>query len=157
MNDASRIPVPPERMRITLGPATWLGRFWVATRGALVTEIQFGVSPPDPQADGAPVEVHSDPPLEPVPEGDDPLGQEVARQIVDFLHADRRSFHLPLDWTVLPPAHADILRTLYECIRWGDIVNYGELAAMAGYPGAARAAGTACTITRSPSSCPPTA
>lgn len=115
-------------LRITSGAATWLGRFWVATQNGLVTEIQFGI--PEPP--------HHD--------GDDPVGRKVARQIVEFLQEDRQAFDVPLDWTVLPPAHRDILRTLCECIHWGDTVTYGELAAMAGYPGAARAAGTACRL-----------
>ena len=29
-------------------------------------------------------------------------------------------------------------------VRWGEVVSYGELALLAGYPGAARAAGTFC-------------
>jgi methylated-DNA-[protein]-cysteine S-methyltransferase len=29
-------------------------------------------------------------------------------------------------------------------VGWGDVVSYGELALLAGYPGAARAAGTFC-------------
>ncbi len=116
--------------RVTSGGASWLGHFWVATRNGLVTEIQFGI--PEPLH-------HGD-------DGGDPLGRDVARQVREFLQADRQSFDVPLDWTVLPPAHRDILRTLYECIHWGDTVAYGELAAMAGYPGAARAAGTACRM-----------
>jgi methylated-DNA-[protein]-cysteine S-methyltransferase len=75
---------------------------------------------------------------------DDALGHEVATQIVEFLCGDRTRFDVPIDWSMMPPAHAAILRTLYEQVGWGDTVSYGELAAMAGYPGAARAAGTAC-------------
>lgn len=114
-------------LHVTSGPATWLGRFWVATRNGLVTEIRFGIPEPHHQRD-------------------DPTGRKVAQQIVDFLEADRRRFDVPLDWSVLPPAHSAILRTLYETIHWGDTVAYGELAAMAGYPRAARAAGTACRL-----------
>jgi methylated-DNA-[protein]-cysteine S-methyltransferase len=75
---------------------------------------------------------------------DDPLGRRVASEIHEFLEGDRRRFDVPIDWTVMPPAYSAILRALYENVSWGDFVTYGELAAMAGYPGAARAAGTAC-------------
>lgn len=110
---------------VTQGPETWLGPFWVATRNGLVTEIRFSEKPPQ----------HAE---------DDRLGREVASQITQFLCNDRRAFDVPIDWTVMPRAHASILETLYEKVGWGDFVSYGELAAMAGYPGAARAAGTAC-------------
>lgn len=114
---------------ITIGPDTWLGPFWVATREGLVIEVGFaGVPPP---------QYHTH---------DDMFGAEVASQIHEFLEQDRRRFTVSLDWTVLPPAHAAILRTLYESVPWGDFVTYGELAAMAGFPGAARAAGTACRV-----------
>lgn len=112
-------------MRITQGPRTWLGEFCVGTRYDAVVEINFGGSA-----------------LHPI--DDDSLGREVAAQIHEFLEGDRRAFDMPMDWSVMPPAHAAILRTLYECVHWGDYVAYGELAAMAGLPGAARAAGTAC-------------
>lgn len=33
-------------------------------------------------------------------------------------------------------------------VAWGEVVSYGELAALAGYPGAARAVGTFCARNR---------
>ena len=113
-----------------VGPATRLGPFWAAARGGRIVEIQFGPVPPDLVRF----------------QQDDPTLRAVADQIVEFLHGDRRAFDAPLDWSVLPPAHSDILRTLFDSVPWGDTVTYGELAAMAGYPGAARAAGTACRM-----------
>lgn len=113
-------------MNVTTGPLTWLGRFWVATSGEAVVEVSFGRCLIE---DGGPP---------------DPLGREAARQLREFLEADRRAFDLPLDWSVMPRVHAEILRCLYEQIPWGQVIAYGELAALAGYPGAARAAGTAC-------------
>jgi methylated-DNA-[protein]-cysteine S-methyltransferase len=117
----------PEERFVSEGARTWLGNFWVATNGHVVKEIAFGVPAP----------LH---------EEDDALGRDVARQIREFLEGERRAFDIPLDWSVMPPAHSAILKTLYETIRWGDVITYGELAAMAGYPGAARAAGTACRM-----------
>ena len=43
--------------------------------------------------------------------------------------------------------HADLARTLRQVPR-GEVVTYGELAALAGRPGAARAAGTFCARNR---------
>ncbi|MDO9630512.1 MAG: MGMT family protein, partial [Humidesulfovibrio sp.] len=50
---------------------------------------------------------------------------------------------LPLCWEALPPFTADVLRTLYEQVPCGRTVTYGELAALAGHPGKARAVGQA--------------
>lgn len=117
-----------EDILVLEGPTNWLGPFWVASRGGLITEIRFG---PVPERAGR--RTH-----------DDPLLLSVAVQIQEFLASDRRTFRVPLDWSVLPPGHGAILRTLVESVPWGDVVTYGELAAMAGLPGAARAAGAAC-------------
>jgi len=117
----------PESLFVSEGASQWLGNFWVATDGRLVQQVAFGTPPP----------AHSE---------DDALGRDVARQLHEFLDGDRRSVEAPLDWAGLPPAHHAILQTLYETIHWGDTVAYGELAAMAGFPGAARAAGTACRM-----------
>ena len=114
-------------VNLTIGPHTWLGPFWVATRQGLVIEVGFAGEPP--------LQQHAH---------DDALGHQVASQVQQFLEGDRRRFDVPLDWTVMPPAHSAILRALYESVPWGDFVTYGELAEMAGFPGAARAAGTAC-------------
>jgi len=50
---------------------------------------------------------------------------------------------LPLCWDGVPPFTADILRTLLEKVPAGSTVTYGQLAALAGHPGKARAVGQA--------------
>jgi methylated-DNA-[protein]-cysteine S-methyltransferase len=45
------------------------------------------------------------------------------------------------------PFQAELLRTL-RAVPWGEVVSYGELAALAGRPGAARAAGSFCASNR---------
>ena len=50
---------------------------------------------------------------------------------------------LPLCWEALPSFTAGILRTLLERVPQGQTVTYGELAALAGHPGKARAVGQA--------------
>lgn len=120
--------MPPVRTHTPVSRAcvsTWLGRACVNTLDGAVVEILFGET-------------------EYPHEGDDTLARAVAQQIREFLHQDRRVFHVPLNWSVMPPVYARLLRTLYENVPWGQVVTYGELAAMADCPGAARAAGTAC-------------
>jgi methylated-DNA-[protein]-cysteine S-methyltransferase len=52
---------------------------------------------------------------------------------------------LDLEWcTPFQRAVVDATRA----VPWGDVVTYGELAAHAGYPGAARAAGSVCAGNR---------
>ena len=76
----------------------------------------------------------------------DPLGERLAA----YFAGDRVSFEeveLELDWcTPFQRAVLDVLRG----VPYGETVTYGELAALAGYPHAARAAGTVCARNRFP-------
>jgi methylated-DNA-[protein]-cysteine S-methyltransferase len=54
---------------------------------------------------------------------------------------------LDLSWAT--PFHAAVTETL-RAIPYGEVVTYGELAALAGYPNAQRAAGTYCARNRFP-------
>lgn len=63
---------------------------------------------------------------------------------VDDWFAGRRhtldvAFHLDLP----PGLRRDVLLTLHREVPWGETVSYGELAQLAGHPGAARAVGSA--------------
>lgn len=64
---------------------------------------------------------------------------EAVRQFEEYFAGSRREFDLPLDLQ----AGEFERRVLDELARvsYGTTVSYGELAAMAGYPGAARAVG----------------
>ncbi len=70
---------------------------------------------------------------------------EVARLVGWYFAGERVSFaHVPVavdDRTPLQQAIGEALRT----IGYGETVTYGELAALAGRPGAPRAAGTFCS------------
>jgi len=54
---------------------------------------------------------------------------------------------LDLAWTT--PFHAAVTETL-RAVPYGEVVTYGELAALAGHPNAQRAAGTYCARNRFP-------
>lgn len=67
-------------------------------------------------------------------------------QLDEYFAGDRRRFDLPLDLD----GYDGFLRTALEAmcgIPYGETVSYGELALLAGAPGAARAAGSACART----------
>jgi methylated-DNA-[protein]-cysteine S-methyltransferase len=54
---------------------------------------------------------------------------------------------VPLDLSWCTPFQASLAAVL-RAVPWGEVVTYGELAALAGRPGAARAAGTFCAQNR---------
>ena len=67
------------------------------------------------------------------------------RQLREYEAGERRRFELPLDWSSAPGGFAgEALRAVAE-IGFGEVESYGEVAARAGRPRAARAVGTACS------------
>jgi methylated-DNA-[protein]-cysteine S-methyltransferase len=78
-----------------------------------------------------------------------PLHPLVSR-VLDFFAGERVGFNdveLDLDWCT--PFQRDVAEALRR-VPWGETVTYGELAALAGYPNAQRAAGTFCAGNRFP-------
>jgi len=69
---------------------------------------------------------------------------EVAIELDEYFAGRRRRFTMPVD---LSGVDAAFPRAVYEALHrevtWGETVSYGELAEMAGRPGAARAVGNA--------------
>ena len=76
--------------------------------------------------------------------GRDALVADLLDRIRKHLGGERTSFaDAPLDLTWCTPFQLQLARAL-KAVPWGEVVTYGELAALAGRPGAARAAGTFC-------------
>ena len=76
------------------------------------------------------------------------FASEVERRLRRLLageNEDLADIDLDLDWCT--PFQRAAIQTLREVPR-GEVVTYGELAALAGFPGAARAAGTVCATNR---------
>ncbi|MCH4249919.1 MAG: methylated-DNA--[protein]-cysteine S-methyltransferase [Microbacteriaceae bacterium] len=91
-------------------------------------------------------------PVEPALSCADRLGESVRRatmgpcasQLREYFRGERRAFDLPLDLRLVPGTfHRRALR-MVETLHWGECASYGEIAALAGSPGAARAVGAAC-------------
>jgi methylated-DNA-[protein]-cysteine S-methyltransferase len=81
-----------------------------------------------------------DPELDAPPERDG----SVADALDDWFTGARHDLDLDADLgSVRSPFRRRVLETLRREVPWGETVTYGELAAMAGVPGAARAVGTA--------------
>ena len=63
------------------------------------------------------------------------------RQLDEYFEGRRRRFELPVDVTLLADFNRRVLRELAR-VPYGEVVTYGELAARAARPRAARAVGT---------------
>ena len=68
--------------------------------------------------------------------------KEASRQVVEYFNGKRREFDLPLDLQGQSPFRAKVLLACAR-IPFGKLLTYGALAAKAGSPKAARAAGGA--------------
>ena len=79
--------------------------------------------------------------------GDDFAPKLIARLRAYFAGAEDDFADVDLDLDELTPFGRELARALRDVPR-GDVVTYGELAALAGRPGAARAAGTFCAQNR---------
>lgn len=81
--------------------------------------------------------------LHSLPTRDDAAGREVFAQLDEYFAGDRRAFELELDWGAV----GGFTRRALEAVRtipYAETASYGEVAVLAGSPGAHRAAGTAC-------------
>jgi methylated-DNA-[protein]-cysteine S-methyltransferase len=77
------------------------------------------------------------------------LIQDGFQQLSEYFLGNRRSFELELDNGSLSPFTVAIQQALLN-VPFGSVVTYGELAAIAGFPGAARAVGSAMSSNRFP-------
>jgi methylated-DNA-[protein]-cysteine S-methyltransferase len=68
--------------------------------------------------------------------------REAAVQLKEYLSGKRRTFTLPIDWTVLRPFQRAALQATYA-IPCGETRTYAEIARQIGHPRAARAVGRA--------------
>jgi len=67
----------------------------------------------------------------------------IAKQLDDLFAGRRHTVDVPLDLEGIDGFRRTVLETLTREVPWGETVSYGELAAMAGRPRAARAVGSA--------------
>jgi methylated-DNA-[protein]-cysteine S-methyltransferase len=78
-----------------------------------------------------------------------PLAGVVADRVRGHLRGEPSSYEdLPLDLSWCSTSFQTELACTLRSVPWGEVVSYGELAALAGRPGAARAAGTFCAQNR---------
>jgi methylated-DNA-[protein]-cysteine S-methyltransferase len=116
-----RQPTPIGDLVVVVGPA-----------GVCRIELPLGDAPREPEIDAN-------------PERDD----TVASALDAWLAGTDRKLAVAVDLSgVESPFRRTVLEILRRDVPWGETVTYGELATMAGAPGAARAVGT--TMARNP-------
>jgi len=81
--------------------------------------------------------------LHAVPEDDASVAADAAAQLDEYFDGVRRDFDIPLDWGLTRGFGRAALEAITR-IPYGETAAYGEVAILAGSPGAARAVGTAC-------------
>ncbi|MDP8959862.1 MAG: methylated-DNA--[protein]-cysteine S-methyltransferase [Actinomycetota bacterium] len=67
---------------------------------------------------------------------------EVRRQLDEYFAGGRRRFDLPLDWDLVEGFHRGVLQATAR-VPFGEVTSYRQVAAEAGSPRGARAAGNA--------------
>lgn len=77
---------------------------------------------------------------------DDEVARLAAHQLDEYFAGRRQEFDLPLDWRLVRGFTRAALEAVRE-IPYAETAGYGEVAAAAGSPRAARAVGTACATT----------
>lgn len=86
--------------------------------------------------------------LHSIPEHSPGCADELANLLAAYFDGDQVRFsdHLRFDWRLAEGFALNALQTI-STIEWGETMSYGEVAVLAGHPGAARAVGTACRLT----------
>ncbi len=69
-----------------------------------------------------------------------PMTDEALKQLSEYFHGKRRTFNVSLGQELLSPFACRVHQALSK-VPYGSVVTYGELAALAGSPKAARAVG----------------
>ena len=88
----------------------------------------------------------------PRPQGDVEVHarHSLAKRVAAHFRGERDTFDdIELDLEGYTPFQLAVVETLRR-VPWGEVVTYGELAALAGYPNAQRAAGSVCAHNRFP-------
>jgi methylated-DNA-[protein]-cysteine S-methyltransferase len=70
------------------------------------------------------------------------VAAQAADELEQYFAGTRTTFTMPLDWSASTGFRHQVLRAL-AAVPYGEVVTYGELAARAGNPKAARAVGSA--------------
>jgi methylated-DNA-[protein]-cysteine S-methyltransferase len=114
-----------------------------ASVGGDLTRAEPGPAPPDGGARPPEFTLAGDP-----SPGGDAVVPDLCRRVAGHLAGARTAYaDVPLDLSWCTGFQRALLEAL-RAVPWGEVVSYGELAALAGRPRAARAAGSFCAGNR---------
>lgn len=113
-----------------------VGRLFLAATPLGLVRIAYPEEGVEPVLDD--LARHVSPRILEAPERLDPI----LRQLDEYFTGARTRFELPIDWSLTRGFSKEVLRTTAR-IPFGEVRTYGEVAAEAGSPRAARAAGNA--------------
>jgi methylated-DNA-[protein]-cysteine S-methyltransferase len=63
---------------------------------------------------------------------DSALAEPVLAELAAYFRGEVREFAIPVDWRLFGPLQRQVLGTLFETVRYGESVTYGELAGRSG-------------------------
>jgi O-6-methylguanine DNA methyltransferase len=125
-----------------------VGELWLDGETVLAHELRPAAAEPEPTSPlggaRAPRDTIAD---EPSRVGDAFVADLVQRVHSQLAGTSTSYADVVLDLSWCTPYQAALAQALRE-VPWGEVVTYGELAALAGRPGAARAAGSFCAGNR---------
>jgi len=75
--------------------------------------------------------------------------EHLKTELNEYFSGYRKTLDFAVDWSIYTPFQRDVLKVVRE-IPYGTLLTYGQVAAIAGYPRAARAAGGALRANRVP-------
>jgi methylated-DNA-[protein]-cysteine S-methyltransferase len=113
------------KMQALASLATPIGPIGLAVSAAGLAQVNLS-GPVAPDTSGGPA---------------DPALAAAIAQLTEYFAGERQVFDVPLDWSGMGGLRLRVLRALHAEVPYGKTVTYGELAAMAGAPDAARAVG----------------
>ncbi len=119
---------------------TRLGTVWAAASERGLTTIEFGVQR---EAFEATVRHQLKRELSDGSGKGHEIAELAACQIEEYLRFGRRSFDIPIDWSILSSDFQRVALQAVMAIPFGEIRTYGQIAAQIGYPRAPRAVGRA--------------
>ena len=117
-----------------------LGKVWAAASECGLTSVEFGV---DRSAFESTIRRQLQCSVTDQPGNGYEIAKATACQIGEYLEHHRRTFDLPIDWSVLSSDFQRIALQAVMAIPFGEIRTYGQIAAQIGYPRAPRAVGRA--------------
>ncbi|MCT9821147.1 methylated-DNA--[protein]-cysteine S-methyltransferase [Microbacterium sp. W1N] len=119
---------------------TPIGQALIVTTDAGLAALHLLDGPHDAALAGIGLALHA------VPREDPAATAAVAAQLDEYFAGDRRAFDLPIDWWFAEGFTRRALESV-QSVPYGQTASYGEIAVLAGSPGAHRAVGSACART----------